>query len=167
MEVIRTGKRGRPKKVVNVNYLVEAMSTKRRISVSELARILGISRHTLIARMKENKVFYKFSALSRASLDNFVKMFRAEKPDSGIRYLIGFLRTQGVRVQRRRIFSSVNRVDPLGRALRQRTTIPRTKYNVSRPNAIWHIDGHHKLILWGFVIHGIADGRSRTVRYRF
>ncbi|KAJ7207542.1 hypothetical protein GGX14DRAFT_336649, partial [Mycena pura] len=67
----------------------------------ELARILGISRHTLIARMKENNVFYKFSSLSRASLDTFVKMFRAEKPDSGIRYLVGFLRTQGVRVQRR------------------------------------------------------------------
>ena len=67
------------------------MFTKRRISVSKLAKMLGISRHTLIARMKENNVYYKFSKLSRARLDTFVKQFRAEKPDSGIRYLIGFL----------------------------------------------------------------------------
>ncbi|KAJ6489500.1 hypothetical protein C8R47DRAFT_959213, partial [Mycena vitilis] len=67
----------------------------------ELARMLGVSRHTLIARMKENNVYHKFSNLSRASLDTFVKQFRTEKPDSGIRYLIGFLRTQGLRIQRR------------------------------------------------------------------
>jgi len=36
-------------------------------------------------------------------------------------------------------------------------------YSVDHPNALWHIDGHHKLILWGIVIHGIADGDSRTV----
>ncbi|KAE9382610.1 hypothetical protein BT96DRAFT_778281, partial [Gymnopus androsaceus JB14] len=34
---------------------------------------------------------------------------------------------------------------------------------VSRPNALWHIDGHHKLIMWGFVIHGVVDGYSRIV----
>ncbi|KAF5309236.1 hypothetical protein D9619_012711 [Psilocybe cf. subviscida] len=39
----------------------------------------------------------------------------------------------------------------------------RQKYRVPRPNALWHIDGHHKLIHWGIVIHGIADGYSRTV----
>ncbi|KAJ7437665.1 hypothetical protein B0H11DRAFT_1635487, partial [Mycena galericulata] len=65
----------------------------------KLAKILGVSRHTLIARMKEHNVYSKFSTLSRDGLDAFVKKFRAEKPDSGIRYLIGFLRTQGYRVQ--------------------------------------------------------------------
>ncbi|KAJ7645862.1 hypothetical protein B0H17DRAFT_897958, partial [Mycena rosella] len=61
-------------------------------------------------------------------------------------------------IQRRRIFSSVHRVDGLGRVLRKRAMIPRTRYHVSRPNAMWHMNGHHKLILWGFVIHGIVDG---------
>ncbi|ESK83118.1 hypothetical protein Moror_6050 [Moniliophthora roreri MCA 2997] len=28
---------------------------------------------------------------------------------------------------------------------------------------MWHIDRHHKLIRWGFVIHGIIDGFCRTV----
>ncbi|KAF8800932.1 hypothetical protein BYT27DRAFT_7035561, partial [Phlegmacium glaucopus] len=37
----------------------------------------------------------------------------------------------------------------------------REQYQVPRPNALWHIDGHHKLIAWGIVIHGVADGYSR------
>ena len=36
-------------------------------------------------------------------------------------------------------------------------------YFIDRPNALWHIDGQHKLILWGIVIHGTADGDLRTV----
>ena len=28
---------------------------------------------------------------------------------------------------------------------------------------VWHLDGHHKLIRWGVVIHGIADGYDHTV----
>ncbi|KAJ6470051.1 hypothetical protein DFH06DRAFT_908900, partial [Mycena polygramma] len=63
-----------------------------------------------------------------------------------------------LRVQKRRVYSSVHRVDGLGRALRQRRVVKRRDYKVSRPHALWHIDGHHKLILWGIVIHGIADG---------
>ncbi|KAJ6481610.1 hypothetical protein DFH09DRAFT_950517, partial [Mycena vulgaris] len=51
----------------------------------------------------------------------------------------------------------------IGRILRQRHVIKRQDYKVLRPHAIWHVDGHHKLILWGFVIHGFIDGHSRTV----
>ncbi|KAI6006192.1 hypothetical protein F5J12DRAFT_721182, partial [Pisolithus orientalis] len=32
------------------------------------------------------------------------------------------------------------------------------KYHVKWPNALWHMDGHHKLIQWGIVIHGFIDG---------
>ena len=28
------------------------------------------------------------------------------------------------------------------------------------PNSLWHIDGHHSLITWGFIIHGCIDGYS-------
>ena len=30
---------------------------------------------------------------------------------------------------------------------------------------MWHIDGHHKLIKWRFVIHAGVDGFSRTIVY--
>ncbi|KAJ7043417.1 hypothetical protein C8F04DRAFT_895421, partial [Mycena alexandri] len=63
-----------------------------------------------------------------------------------------------LRVQKRCVYSAVHRVDGLGRVLRQHKVIKRKPYAVSRPHALWHIDGHHKLILWGIVIHGSTDG---------
>ena len=43
--------------------------------------------------------------------------------------------------------------------------IPRRTYNVTSPNSLWHIDGHHKLIRWKLVIHGGIDGYSRMIVY--
>ncbi|KAL4066834.1 hypothetical protein J3A83DRAFT_4039430, partial [Scleroderma citrinum] len=56
------------------------------------------------------------------------------------------------------IVQSVHRIDCLGQALRDRCVKTRQKYHVKWPNALWHIDGHHKLIRWGIVIHGFIDG---------
>ncbi|KAJ7195167.1 hypothetical protein B0H12DRAFT_998489, partial [Mycena haematopus] len=61
-------------------------------------------------------------------------------------------------IQKRRVYSSIRRVDGLGQRLRQRHIIKRKNYKVLRPHAVWHVDGHHKLILWGIVIHGFIDG---------
>ncbi|KAG1733230.1 uncharacterized protein EDB91DRAFT_1057653, partial [Suillus paluster] len=40
-------------------------------------------------------------------------------------------------------------------------------YAVPRSNHLWHLDGHHKLILWGIVIDGLIDGYCRTESYFF
>ncbi|EPT00177.1 hypothetical protein FOMPIDRAFT_1123102, partial [Fomitopsis schrenkii] len=45
-----------------------------------------------------------------------------------------------------------------GAALRRHKTVKRRVYHVPRPNHLWHIDGHHKLIRWGIVVHGGIDG---------
>jgi hypothetical protein len=140
------------------------MNPSRRISLTKLANVLGIHRNTLRMYLKKYKVDHNFSDLSDQDLDLLVKSFRAENPDSGIHYLVGFLRRHGLRIQKRRVTSSISRVDRLGRSLWKRTKVQRRQYHVSRPNALWHIDGHHKLILWGIVIHGCVDGYSRTVR---
>ncbi|KAJ7588143.1 hypothetical protein C8J56DRAFT_713815, partial [Mycena floridula] len=63
-----------------------------------------------------------------------------------------------LQVQKARVKSSVDRTNPLGRVIRTRNPVSRKKYSVSRPNSLWHLDGHHKLIHWGIVIHGIIDG---------
>lgn len=60
---------------------------------------------------------------------------------------------------------SLYRMDRLGQTLRNQDVIKRRKYKVPRPNYLWHMDGHHKLIRWGIVIHGIIDGCCRTVSY--
>lgn len=76
---------------------------------------------------------------------------------------MGHLRRLEHNIQHRRVQDSIHRVDPLGPVLRNHKTTRRGKYKVARPNALWHIDGHHKMIRWGIVIHGIVDGYSRTV----
>jgi hypothetical protein len=124
---------------------------------------MKVSRPTLLKHLKNHGVLYKFTDMSKSELDALVKHFRDTKPDSGIRYLIGFLRRHNLRIQKRRVYSSVHRVDGIGRILRKKKVIKRQNYEVPRPHAIWHVDGHHKLILWGFVIHGFVDGYSRTV----
>lgn len=159
----KTNKPGRPKKVVNVDLLKEAMQPTRRISQALLAERLGIHRNTLRAKLKENSIDTSFSDINDGELDKFVKSYRSSHPDSGIRYLTGRLRHEGRRVQQRRLKEAVKRVDKLGKTLRSRTTAKkqRKQYVVDRPHAFWHIDGHHKLILWGIVIHGVVDGYSR------
>ncbi|KAF8231973.1 hypothetical protein L208DRAFT_1053810, partial [Tricholoma matsutake] len=73
------------------------------------------------------------------------------------------LRTHGVRVQKCCVLQSIHRVDGLGHTIQQQAAIRRWKYTSSCPNALWHCDSHHKLILWGIVIHGFVDGYCQTV----
>lgn len=150
---------------MNIDLLKEAMNPTRRISKVLLAKKLGIHRNTLRAKLKENSINSSFTEMPDKNLDQIVKGYLESHPNSGFRYLTGRLRTHGLRIQRRRLQQSMKRVDRLGQTLRHRMTAKKSRreYHVSRPNALWHIDGHHKLILWGIVIHGVVDGYSRKV----
>ncbi len=77
----------------------------------------------------------------------------------------GHLVRQGIRVSRKSFRSALHRVDSAGIQARSLTTIRRRIYSVPYPNYIWHIDGHHKMIRWHFVIHGAIDGFSRSIIY--
>lgn len=140
------------------------MAPNNKISVSKLARTLRVGRSTLEKHLKRHNVNTKYTNIRKAELDTIVKAYRRKKPAAGRSYISGHLRRHGVYLQRRRITASMKRVDGIGAILRRRRIIERGKYSVPRPHALWHIDGHHKLILWGIVIHGIIDGYSRTVR---
>lgn len=145
------------------------MALDPRISIpqKQLAEALGMGRNTLHYILKRHKINYGYNQLTDAELDKLVKEFKQEHPDSGIRYLVGALRGNGLKIQRYRVIQSLHRVDQIGVHLRRRqqrkVQVSRRTYSVSRPNALWHMDGHHKLIRWGFVIHGIVDGYSRKV----
>lgn len=41
----------------------------------------------------------------------------------------------------------------------------RRVHTAPHPNAVWHIDGNHKMIRWRLVVHGGVDGFSRCVTY--
>ena len=92
-----------------------------------------------------------------------MREFKQHKQQSRRRYAIGHLRSQGYRIQRDRVAESPRRIDGLGQEIRRHQIIYHRQYHVPRSNHLWHIDGHHKLIAWGIVIHGIIDGFCRTV----
>ena len=85
--------------------------------------------------------------------------------NSGLRYVMGFLEGNGLRVQKTRVRETLQRLDGLRQALRNHAAIDRREYSVPYSNYLWHIDGYHKLIRWWFVLHGGADGHDRAVSH--
>ena len=166
IHTVHTGKRGRPRKNIDPRVLHEAFQKGRQISTTVLASILGIDWKTLMTQRKELGIETGYSDISDNDLDDLVWEYRQENPTGGRAYIIGRLRAMhSLRVQRQRVIDSMNRVDPLGQGIRRCIVKKkeRRRYQVPRPNALWHIDGYHKLILWGIVIHGVTDGYSRKV----
>lgn len=164
VRVERARGRGRPRKVIDRAWIEQLLSPRRKISLSKAARSLGIHRHTVRNNMRAYGLQREFTPMSDAELDLIVKRYTDIKPQGGIRYLEGLLRSHGIRIQKMRLLHSMRRHNRVGRLLRRRRTIRRRKYHSTRPNALWHCDGHHKLILWRIVIHGFIDGYCRTVR---
>lgn len=160
----RSGKRGRPRKVISKAFLKEAFKPGRNISVSKLASSLPVHKNTIKNYMRKYKITRQpFSTISNSSLDAIVKDYKHEHPNTGIRYIRGHLFQKGLRIQRQRIVASLSRVDDVAKVILHNTTIKRREYKSARPNALWHIDGHHKLGPWGIVIHGFIDGYDRVV----
>ena len=107
-----------------------------------------------------------YSDLPNEALDEITRHFVGTHPNSGGGgSLAGFLRGMGLKVQRKRVRESLERMDPSGVIARFRQVLHRRVYNVNMPNSLWHIDGHHKLIKWRIVIHGGVDGYSRLPVY--
>ena len=103
--------------------------------------------------------------ITDGALDQVVNNIKQHHPNDGERLLTGHLTRCNIFVLRTRVRASIHRVDPEGTAIRRSITVRRRVYRVEGPNALWHIDGHHKLIRWRFVIHGSIDGYSRVSVY--
>ena len=82
---------------------------------------------------------------------------------SGSSIIAGYLKSVGLRIQRRRVRETLAKLDPENNALRWGATIQRRKYQVPWPNSLWHLDGHHLFIRWKLVIHGCIDGFSTRI----
>ncbi len=50
----------------------------------------------------------------------------------------------GIHIQRRRITDMLQYIDPVGRSQRWHSVVRRS---VPGPNSLWHIDGHHRLMV--------------------
>lgn len=123
IKILPTGKRGRRSKIIDLDFLNEAMSSHRQIKKQEIADLLGIHRNTLYLHLKRHGVMRQYADISSADLDILTRTFKSKHPQSGLRYLIGFLRRHGLRVQNRRVRASMKRVDNLGKFLKCITNV--------------------------------------------
>ena len=130
-----------------------------------IAKCLGVSDSTLYRRRMELNIASTFTDITDNALFDEIEDILRLTPYSGESYVRGALRGRGIWVQRYRVRDTLARIDPVGRAVRRTYEICRRTYNVHTPNQLWHIDSHHKLISWRFVIHGCIDGYSRTIIY--
>jgi len=160
--VSRNASAGRPRldlDTVSLETLIEEGFT-----YTQIANILNISRRTLYNRRRELGVEDRlFSEISDQNLEEILESYFSREPNAGEVMAMGFLRSQGIYIQRHRLRSCIHRV--LGTRVRQMrlNRIARRKYSVPGPLSLVHIDGNHKLIRWKLVIHGGIDGFSRLI----
>lgn len=159
-----TGGRGRPRKRVVKAWLEEALSPRLKLSRAEIARQLKVHVNTVNNYIEEYGIDTSYSKMTDEELDELLHAYKLLRPTSRRRYAEGHIRTMGLRVQEKRVHDALKRIDGLGNVLCQHDTVKRRSYRVPRSNHLWHLDGHHKLILWGIVIHGVIDGFDCMVR---
>ncbi|XP_076830132.1 uncharacterized protein LOC143476036 [Brachyhypopomus gauderio] len=161
------GHMGRPK------YCVPPQQLKHLVQISlpvwHIAELLGVSKKTLKRRMDENGLSVKqtYSDLTDEQLDSLVRSVKARSPHVGYRMMKGILQAMGHRIQWKRVFSCMHRVDPVGVLSRMTRMgcVARRTYSVQGPLHLVHIHTNHKLIRYGLVIFGGIDGFSRKIMY--
>ena len=162
--VLHTGTKGRPRLIVNIEQVELLRSSG--FTSEEVAQILGISRTTCWRRFQELGIpLCKYTDISDHDLDLQVRDIQSNNPNIGVSMLQGYLKSQGVIVQRCRARESALRTNPIRALTRWQQVVSRRSYSVPGPNSLWHVDGHHSLIRWRFVIHGCIDGFSRMVTF--
>src|SRR5436305_11336739 len=133
---------GRPRKEIDLPTVLSLLPAG--YQKQEIADIAGLSRSTLLRRMKsiQNLV------LNPDDTDVLVQEWNCTFPNAGARFIKGALTSQGYIPTRQSIRDSLFRVDPESVLRRRHISLPRRvrKYWVPYPNAIWHFDGHEKLI---------------------
>uniref|UniRef100_A0A3Q3EWE3 Integrase core domain-containing protein n=1 Tax=Labrus bergylta TaxID=56723 RepID=A0A3Q3EWE3_9LABR len=135
-------------------------------TVRAMARMLGCSSSYLHKKMKFFQISARkrFTSISEIHLEEHIRRLHNQFPRSGSEMMRAYLRAEGIVVQRRRVRETLNRIDPAAAAQRWSQTVARRTYHVPFPNSLWHIDGHMRLIRWGFVT---TDNTALTVLTNF
>lgn len=137
----------------------------RGFSFADISRMLRVSPSALYRWRVAHAYTAPLAQVTNEELDTLVRAYLADNARRGEVLTMGFLRARGVAVTRQRLRDSVWRVDPAGRVQRRTLRAKRVQYNVAGVHHLWHIDGCHKLIKYGFVVHGGIDGYSRGVMF--
>lgn len=163
-EVRQTGQPGRPSFNISAEMLEDLRGYG--FSWTKIARMLGVSRWTIHRRVRDMGLtnLVEFTLISDDELDALVSSYINRHGDnSGQVYIIGYLRSLGIRVQRHRVRECITQLSPDNVMRLWGAIVHRRQYHVPWPNSLWHLDGHHSLIRWSFVVNGCIDGFSRRV----
>lgn len=164
VHVERTGRRGRPRIIIDPDFLQQAVAYR---GASKIARFLRVGRSKVRSTLLEYGLVqpgrnpfpavgqdepdlprntYGVNGLEDAELDAAIVQIRTHFPNAGLTMLDGMLRRNGTPTSRPRISASLVRIDPVRRIF-ERVRIKRRKYQVPGPNALWHHDGQHGRLL--------------------
>ncbi|XP_065913263.1 uncharacterized protein [Dysidea avara] len=162
-----TGMCGRPKYAIKQEQLM--FLHELRLTWTTIAAMFGISRRTMYNIRAEfglvGTEYTAFSDISDEDLKTAVSDIKQIMPDIGQSMLKGVLSSRGIEIPTVRLRECLAELDPINTALRWAGPISRRAYSVPHPNALWHMDGNHKLIRWRLVIHGAIDGFTRFIVY--
>uniref|UniRef100_A0A3Q3LU62 Uncharacterized LOC113134104 n=2 Tax=Mastacembelus armatus TaxID=205130 RepID=A0A3Q3LU62_9TELE len=160
-----SGRQGRPTLDISREQ-IELLLTQG-FTVRAMARMLGCSSSYLHKKMKTFQISARnrFTRISDSDLQEHIRVLHNQFPTSGSEMMRGYLHADGIVVPRRRVRETLNHIDPAAAAQRWSQAVVRRTYYVPFPNSLWHIDGHMRLIRWGFVTHAGIDGNSRIITY--
>ena len=160
----RAVKKGRP--MVDIGEEQLQYLVNQGFKVKDISLMFGCCRRTVERIMKRYNVSVRnYALISDQELDTRVQEISSLFPNCGEKTVSARLKSSGIVVRRESVRDSLRHVDPIGVISRRRNVLHCRQYNVKSPNALWHIDGFHKLIRWRFVIHGGIDGFSRLIMF--
>ncbi|KAJ9095598.1 hypothetical protein QFC21_005469 [Naganishia friedmannii] len=142
---------------------------KAKMTDGQIGSALGCSAKT-ISRRRNELGLHRRAAMHgtpQAVIRGHIMQFLAQQnePSIGVEMARGHLREQGVAHTREDVRDLMRNMNPEQYAARAAETTRRREYYVPFINSLWHMDGHHKLIRWKFVIHGAIDGKSHLVTF--
>ena len=90
--------------------------------------------------------FSGFSNITDEHLKSLIQEIQQEMPNLGQNMLRGVLKAKGIHISMVRLRDCLSDMSPVSAALHLASPITRRAYSVPHPNALWHLDGNHKLI---------------------
>jgi len=162
-EALHVNYPGRPAIVIEENRVTELRNNH--FTWQQISRMLGVNVTTLWRYRVANGLIEDRRTLTDEELLQYIRSYCLNNPGTGYRIIQGSLRSRGIYVQRSRVMCALRSIDPVASATRWRSFIRRRVYSVPGPNALWHMDSHHRLIRWRMVTHGMIDGYSRLIIY--
>lgn len=76
------------------------MSTRHKITLKALAEAINVHPNTLRHQLRMHDLYRRFSKISDHDLNILIHHYKKNKPNSGMRYVIGFLKHHGLRIQK-------------------------------------------------------------------